>query len=341
MFVDAVLYELRALLGTGEAPTWPMTQFGQVVPGVHSWQGQASDTAHASADDLNHRRLAIAECREAVNPILARAGELTAIARTQVDVIHQSWREDQAALAPIAASPLGQAALLQCAQLRIAEATQVVNRVRSEFSSLSAQVDTLVARLPLSRDDPARGPAVQLVDFRQGPPSDPNDPYYDDPPEPGGGYGSYHYGYEFSTREVWTAEQVMAEVQNSFSRYFTFTADQNRLVEGATVNLKGPLGEPEPVRVSSVTPTSFSFVSLPGHAEGAGRVIRFMVVPAPTSPVPGRLNWELRVAASGPISKGSVVPGASLVNKAVWGVFAENLQSRLPTLPPVTVRPTF
>lgn len=169
---------------------------------------------------------------------------------------------------------------------------------------------------------------VRLVDFKQAPADRPSDP-----PEPGGGYGSYHYGYQFSTGEGWTKEQIMTEIQKHFNYYFTFTADAGELVKGAKINLNGPFGENEPVQVTDITPDSFSFVSLPGHNEGAGRVIKFSIVPADENPVPGRLNWELRVAASGPLSKGSLIPGASWLNKGIWQVFADNLDSRLPTKP--------
>ena len=126
---------------------------------------------------------------------------------------------------------------------------------------------------------------------------------------------------------------ALREIQNNYNEYFTFNGDQPKIVEGAVINLNGPAG-PEPVKVTIVTATSFSFISLPGHHEGAGRVIEFSIVPAAASAVPGRLNWELRVEASGPLSGISVVPGASWFNKGVWSVFANNLDSRLPLSPP-------
>jgi hypothetical protein len=123
------------------------------------------------------------------------------------------------------------------------------------------------------------------------------------------------------------------EVLKNYNRYFTFTGDKSSIVLGETINLDGPTG-PEPVKVTKVTDTGFPFVSLPGHTEGPGRIINFEIVPAAQSPVPGRLNWELRVEASGPLSGLSAVPGASWFNKAVWQVFAINLNTRLPDLPP-------
>jgi hypothetical protein len=170
--------------------------------------------------------------------------------------------------------------------------------------------------------------ALRLVDFRQSPGDDTTTPQV-----PGGGYGSYHYGYQFSTAESRTKEQIMSEIQKHFNKYFTFTADEGEFVNGATIDLKGPFGENEPVKVASLTPDSFSFISLPGHNEGAGRTITFSIVPSDDNPIPGRLNWELRVAASGPLAKGSLVPGASWLNKGIWQVFADNLNAKLPTLP--------
>lgn len=217
-------------------------------------------------------------------------------------------------------------------------AEQLIRTAELVGKRLQSKADELVGIRFDGEDNASASGSVRSVNntIKQTPTDDPNDPYYQDPPEPGGGYGSYHYGYQFSTREGWSKEKIMAEVQENFNRYFTFSADTGKLVEGATVNLKGPFGEDEPVRVTDVTPNSFSFVSLPGHMEGAGRVIKFSIVPAEASPVPGRTNWELRVEASGPLSKGSFIPGASWVNKGIWQVFANNLDSRLPTLRPQT-----
>ncbi len=224
---------------------------------------------------------------------------------------------------------------------RQSEAQLIAAGIRSRVEALIAADREIAAQITratngigdLLLDNAAQrsddGDAVRLVDFRQSPVAE-----SPSPEAPGGGYGSYHYGYEFSTAEGWTKEQIMNEIQQHFNNYFTFTADKGELINGATVNLRGPFGENEPVRVSGITPDSFSFVSLPGHNEGAGRTITFNIVPSSENPIPGRLNWELRVAASGPLSKGSLVPGASWLNKGIWQVFADNLNAKLPTLSP-------
>lgn len=343
-YVDAVLTRILALLGTGSAPEWPARDFGETVPPVASWRGDVSDAAHAASDTLDGRRRDVATTYAGVSPLVQQANAVSTRARTRVGEIQEQWRGDQDRLAPVANTPMGRTALLQLGQVRIGEATQALQTAHTEFTSLAGQVETLTGQLPQkggSSDTNANGPKFDMVDWKQGPPSDPNDPYYDNPPEPGGGYGSYHYGYEFSTREGWTDEQIMDEVKQNFNKYFTFTGDQSQLVEGATINLKGPAGEDEPVRVTSMSPTGFSFVSLPGHSEGAGRVIKFGISPSGSSPIPGRLNWQLDVAASGPLSKGSFVPGASLGNKFIWQIFANNLDSRLPSLPPQIGRQSF
>lgn len=333
---------MLTLLGTGSAPEWPARHFGEAVPPVASWRGDASEAAHAASEKLDGHRRDVAATYASVGPFVQQANDISAQARARVGEIQEQWRSDQDRLAPVANTPIGKSALLQLGNLRIGEAAQALQTAHASFASLAGQVQTLTAQLPQTGGaSGADGPKVDLVDWTQGPPSDPNDPYYEHPPEPGGGYGSYHYGYEFSTREGWTDQQIMDEVKKNFNNYFTFTGDQSQLVEGATVNLKGPLGENEPVRVTSMSPNSFSFVSLPGHSEGAGRVIKFSISPSGSSPIPGRLNWQLDVAASGPLSKGSLVPGASLGNKAIWGVFAENLDSRLPSLPPQIGRHSF
>jgi hypothetical protein len=151
-------------------------------------------------------------------------------------------------------------------------------------------------------------------------------------PHPGGGYGSYHYGYQFGSSENWTRADIVKEIAQNYNKYFTFTGDKPSIVEGETINLKGPLGEKEPVKVVAVNENGFSFESLPGHSEGAGRTIVFRIVPS-DSQIPGKLNWELRVEAAGHLSKVSLIPGADLGDKLIWQRFDDNLNNRLPQAP--------
>lgn len=214
------------------------------------------------------------------------------------------------------------------AQLAVlqAQAPAHTAEIRTRAGELVAADQQAAAEI--ARATTGIGENTRFVDFKQSPGD-----ATETPQVPGGGYGSYHYDYEFSTSESWSKEQIMSEIQKHLNNYFTFTADTGELVNGATVNLTGRLGENEPVQVTGLTPDSFSFVSLPGHNEGAGRTIAFSVVPSTRSPLPGRLSWELRVAASGPLSKGSLIPGASWLNEGVWQVFADNIAATLPAVP--------
>lgn len=312
--------------------TWE-SAFDQVAshisrPGGAAWEGVAAEAAQTRA---YNDRLTVGGCvdrlldaaaiarRGAVQVEHAKARVLDAV--NAAEAAGFTVREDFSVAAPRVVDP-GQAAVLRT------RARSLAVDIRSRVGEL-VRIDHRVAGEISDATTTFTSSGVQLVDFKRAPADGPLSPQ-----EPGGGYGSYHYGYPFSSTEGWTKEQIMSEVQEHFNYYFTFTADADRLVEGAKLNLNGPFGEDEPVQVTSVTPDSFSFVSLPGHNEGAGRIIKFTIVPAAESPVPGRLNWELRVAASGPLSKGSLIPGASLLNKGIWQVFADNLQSRLPTRPP-------
>jgi hypothetical protein len=235
----------------------------------------------------------------------------------------RKWVLDVASTLP--QNHTGERMMLPIVQKGLKDLTDIVERSNGDLNAIGGRIQAIGGEYQMlakqrfadqngdTPEDP-RQPKILAVDFRESPA--PEEP----PPDPGGGYGSYHYGYQFSTTEAWSQQQIMREIQNNFNQYFTFTGDQPKIVEGAVINLDGPAG-PEPVKVTRVTDTSFSFISLPGHHEGAGRVIEFSIVPAAASPVPGRLNWELRVEASGPISGLSVIPGTSWFNKGVWQVF--------------------
>ena len=336
MDVDAVLQGLRDLLGSGPPPRWVPRQFGETVPPRPGWIGTTSDGAHHASVALEGRRQQLAAAHASVGPLVEQAGQVAQSAQRQLEMVQARWESDKAMLEPYAHTSSGRAALLRVGQIRVAEGVAAVHAAQAMFSGLAGEVGQVSADLPRAGSGdhgPGTGAAeknpVQLVDFKTGPEVDP-----DHAPEPGGGYGSYHYGYQFSTAEGWTKEQIMGDVQKHFNNYFTFTGDKGEIVNGAKISLRGPLGEAEPVEVTSVTPDSFSFMSLPGHKEGAGRVIKFSIVPAAQDPIPGRLSWELRVAASGPLSGMSLMPGASWMNKGIWQIFADNLGSKLPSLPP-------
>ncbi len=301
------------------------------------WTGTASK-AYGNAN-IEHGRVLgqMAGLDQRLASEVTGSASVVASGRRDLDAVRK-WVLDVASTAP--QNQAGERMMLPIIQKGLKDLTDIVQRSNGDLNAIGGRIQAIGQEYQAlgnqrfgrpngeSTTGDSRKPKIQAVDFREGPaPEEPP------PPEPGGGYGSYHYGYPFSTSEAWSQQQIMREIQKNYNKYFTFTGDQPEIVEGAVVNLNGPAG-PEPVKVTKVTDTSFSFISLPGHDEGAGRVIEFSVVPAAASPVPGRLNWELRVEASGPLSDLSLVPGASWFNKGVWQVFANNLDSRLPISPP-------
>jgi hypothetical protein len=301
------------------------------------WTGTAAG-AYATANQEHGRVLGqLARLDQRLASEVTASANVVATGRRDLEAVRK-WVLDAATTLP--QNQAGERMMLPIVQKSLTDLTDIVQRSNGDLNAIGSRIQAIgdeYQSLSKQRfadqngdsttEDP-RKPKIQAVDFRESPaPGEPP------PPDPGGGYGSYHYGYQFSTTEAWSQQQIMREVQNNFNQYFTFTGDQPKILEGAVINLNGPAG-PEPVKVTKVTDTSFSFISLPGHHEGAGRVIEFSIVPAAASPVPGRLNWELRVEASGPLSGLSVVPGASWFNKGVWQVFANNLGSRLPVSPP-------
>jgi hypothetical protein len=156
-------------------------------------------------------------------------------------------------------------------------------------------------------------------------------------PQPGGGYGSYHFGFEFTTSDKWSQADLAKEIEQNYNRYFALTGDKPSIVPGETINMKlaaplEALGLRAPVKVIAANENGFAFESLPGHFEGAGRTIVFRFVPE-ESDTPGRKNWGLRVEAGGPVSNVSLIPGTDRGGKGIWQIFDNNLKNRLPDSP--------
>jgi hypothetical protein len=307
-------------------------------PGGTRWEGVGAEAAQERAYSDRLKVTGLADQLHDAASLARRGADQISYAKDRVlDAVRRAEQagftvgqdfsvtsRDSGTSAQLAASQAE--ALAADIRARLGELIVVDQMTSAEIASATAGVGDVKFHDVEKRADDED--TIKLVDFKQGPADDGATPQV-----PGGGYGSYHYGYQLSTSESWTKEQIMSEIQQHFNNYFTLTADEGELVNGATVNLKGPFGENEPVKVTSLTPDSFSFVSLPGHNEGSGRAITFSIVPSSDNPVPGRLNWDLRVAASGPLSKGSLIPRASWLNKGVWQVFADNLNAKLPSLP--------
>lgn len=134
------------------------------------------------------------------------------------------------------------------------------------------------------------------------------------------------YTYTYSTGMTWpqsalqTPASVMTAVANDFRRYFTFDSNCSRLpAVGGTCDLYVTPLIVNPVKVTGRTATSFTFVSLPGHAEGPGRVITFTFYQAGTVPF---TDMRLHVAASGPYSLAADLTISSGAAYEFWRTFA-------------------
>ena len=173
--VDSTLQRLRGLLGSGQPPEWPAPSFGGPVAPVRQWRGDASDAAHTRSDVLNSQRQRIADAHAAVAPIVRYAAQAATDARSRLDIVSHLWQADKAALAPVAATPSGTAALLRAGALRVGQATEIVHQTQAQFTALAGQIRNVTGELPNS----SGGGGVQTLDFPQSPPQSPPYPVND------------------------------------------------------------------------------------------------------------------------------------------------------------------
>jgi putative secreted protein len=145
------------------------------------------------------------------------------------------------------------------------------------------------------------------------------------------GWGGYSLAFNiFPPGKRWTAQSVAAEVTQNLSAYFTFTGCGQEISVGDRCELETPAGG-QPVEVISVSKDGFVLKSLPGHVEGADRIISFKFYHAPSWGAAGSNRIFLGVKAWGPMSKASQLgPLNSLsVARISWSIFTKNLQGKL------------
>lgn len=133
----------------------------------------------------------------------------------------------------------------------------------------------------------------------------------------------YNYGYVLRYPPAPAPQAVLRMATTNVSAYFPFQGCGTVLHVGQVCSLQGPNGN-NPIKVVAIGPTSFSFLSLPGHAEGAGRTIVFSFI-VQTSPI-NTQRLFLDVHASGPWSAGAAASVASGLARGFWQQYATNLQ---------------
>jgi hypothetical protein len=114
----------------------------------------------------------------------------------------------------------------------------------------------------------------------------------------------------------------MTEVGANFYAYFPFSSNCTSLPPvGGQCNLYSA-GITNPVRVVERTATSFTFISLPGHAEGANRYIRFTFYKVGIDP---QADLRLQAQAWGPWTAAAAATIASGLAHYFWSQFAANV----------------
>jgi hypothetical protein len=144
---------------------------------------------------------------------------------------------------------------------------------------------------------------------------------------PASSAGGYHFDYPLPGTAGLSPQQAWSEAQGQLSDLFPFTGLTDSLTPGAVATLggRGAPVPPSPVKVVAVGDNGFELVSLPGHPEGAGRLISFTIQQ-------GQGGLVLDVSAGGPVSW-FTLPTVPAVNTPfahwVWGIFAASLDQAL------------
>ncbi len=145
-------------------------------------------------------------------------------------------------------------------------------------------------------------------------------PVEPDPDEGSPDNFEYKFGYVLTYPPQPGAEIIARMATTYFDRYFPFSGCPGKLTVNKVCNLQGPNGN-NPIRVESIDKTSFTFVSLPGHFEGAGRRITFSFI---ENNYTHRLY--LYVDSRGPRTAGAVSTWASGTAHGIWDEYARNLR---------------
>ncbi|MCF4007498.1 hypothetical protein L1O03_10015 [Corynebacterium uropygiale] len=150
------------------------------------------------------------------------------------------------------------------------------------------------------------------------------------------GDGSYVKNYTLIEKsERWTAEAIAQEIITHFNRYFTFSGCPDKIAVGQECELNATdlVNSPvkfvkAPVRVTNISSTGFSLLSLEGHPGGAGRTITFNFG---TILKNGKPYISLDICAWGPTGGASKLGpiNSAVVAGMSWLIFKENIMRRI------------
>ncbi|MEU1280287.1 hypothetical protein [Streptomyces sp. NPDC005805] len=136
---------------------------------------------------------------------------------------------------------------------------------------------------------------------------------------------SYEYNYTIGFSPFYTPQMIMNGADAHFKDTFPFPsncAPFNDLppVHSPTYSCDLYfLGTTNPVAIVNRTPTSFTFKSLPGHSEGAGRYIRF------TFSSGSMWTHQMKVEGWGPWTLAAATSIQTGAVNGFWTTYAKNL----------------
>ena len=143
--------------------------------------------------------------------------------------------------------------------------------------------------------------------------------------------GLYSYTYSYDLGKGGSAEAVMSAIKADPSRFFPFdiagSGGEDSLQKGSVYDLTGAFlpGKVDTVRVTDMTPTSFTFSTFPGHSEGFPATITFR------TRVDSRGHVIFSASARGPSGRFGFAlnPYRHFVAKHLWSNFAYNIRRYL------------
>ena len=150
------------------------------------------------------------------------------------------------------------------------------------------------------------------------------------PKSPGDSWGNYEQFHRVFEQQggMWTPQAANREITHNFNKYFTFSGCPDVLAVGARCNLQTQVGLDAPIRVSEISDDGFSFISLPGHPEGAGRTITFTFEDHKDD---GNRDLWLHVRAWGPVGGASYLGPFNeyTIAASAWKTFSSNINRKI------------
>ena len=138
----------------------------------------------------------------------------------------------------------------------------------------------------------------------------------------------YNYKYVLASPPTPAASQVLHMTTNDFQASFPFHNCGNVIGVGTTCHLGNGSGflpqDDNPIRFMAIGTTNFTYLTLPGHYEGAGRVFTFSFI---TNSTTQRLYFD--VVSSGPWNATAEALRDSGSARSFWRGYADNLRAAI------------